>query len=199
VRTWFIRMASIPGVGFDGSPGVDRDVLPGAHDRPERSFGGSPMWPALGGSTSATPANRHVSPDVKGAELVRQTWEALELPGSARDYHCVLQYAVNTLWAARRMEPAVLEPLEVFALLDLSLVEVVPQAASFRGPSTQESFLPIASADRLVLLLEQEGALAEALGIARRLARFGQGGDAVARLSEKIAAFEAEHAGGAVR
>ncbi|SFL67227.1 hypothetical protein SAMN05192584_1245 [Streptomyces pini] len=144
------------------------------------------------------PASRHVPPDADGAELATKVWEALELPGSAMDYHFVLQGAVDRLWSSRRSYPGGLALLEVFALLDLELVEAAPQAVSFDGPPVPGTFVRIASVPRLVSLLEREGAFTEALALARRLARFGQGEDAVTRLSEKIAAWEAEAAGGRV-
>jgi len=195
MHMWFERMAAIPGLGFDGSPGVARSAIPGAYDRPEQSYG-SLTWPTPEGSTSATPASRHVPPDAGGAELATKTWEALELPGSAMDYHFVLQGAVDRLWAARRSNPGGLALLEAFALLDLELSEAAPQAVSFDDSPAPGTFVRITSVPRLVSLLEREGAFTEALALARRLARFGQGEDAVARLSEKIAALEAEAAGG---
>lgn len=54
----------------------------------------------------------------------------------------------------------------------------------------------VTSVSRLIVLLEREGALEEALGVAWRLARFGQGEDAVARLSEKVGALVQEAAVG---
>ncbi|MEV6109179.1 transposase family protein [Streptomyces sp. NPDC051940] len=89
-----------------------RETLPGAGIRPDESYG-SPMWPTAEGSTSATPASRHVPFDARGAELIARVWEALELPGSARDYHFVLQSAVDRLWSTRRAEPEALAALEV--------------------------------------------------------------------------------------
>lgn len=194
VDTWFERMAAIPGMCFSGSPEVVRDAIPGAHDRPDGSYG-SLMWPSRDGSTSATPASRHVPPEASGAQLVARTWEALELPGSAMDYHFILQGAVDRLWASRRSDPSRLELLETFTQLDLALIEAAPQAASFDETPSPTTFVRIVSVPRLVSLLEREGAFAEALELARRLARFGQGEEAVAQLSEKLAALEAEHAG----
>ncbi|MEU9397457.1 hypothetical protein AB0D86_46710 [Streptomyces sp. NPDC048324] len=192
---WFERMAAIPGVRFAGSPGVVRDALAEARVRPEVSYG-SPMWPTTEGSTSATPASRHVPVEASGEDLVARVWEALELPGEAMDYHFVLQGAVDRLWSGRRSYPGGLELLEVFALLDLELMETVPQAVSFDTGSNPTSFVHVTSVPRLIMLLEREGAFGDALGVARRLARFDQGEDAVARLSEKIGALAAEAAVG---
>jgi hypothetical protein len=154
------------------------------------------MWPTDEGTTSATPASRHVPIEASGADLVAQVWEALELPGGAMDYHFVLQGAVDRLWSGRRSYPEGLELLEVFALLDLELMEAAPQAVSFDTGPVPESFVHVTSVSRLIVLLEREGALEEALGVARRLARFGQGEDAVARLSEKAGALVQEAAVG---
>ena len=195
MAAWFERMAAIPGVRFAGSPGVVRERLPGARVRPQAPYG-SPMWPTLEGSTSATPASRHVPMEASGAELIARVWEALELPGSAMDYHFVLQSMVDRLWKARRADPAGLELLEVFALLDLELMEAAPQAVSFDAGPSPASFVRIASVPRLIALLEREGAFAEAFELARRLARFGQGEDAVIRLSEKLGALMAEAGAG---
>lgn len=195
MATWFERMAAIPGVRFTGSPGVVRDSLAEARVRPEVSYG-SPMWPTAEGTTSATPTSRHVPEEASGEDLVARVWEALELPGEPMDYHFVLQGAVNRLWSGRRSYPDGLELLEVFALLDLELMEAAPEAVSFDTGSHPASFVHVASVPRLVMLLEREGAFGEALGVARRLARFNQGEDAVGRLSEKIGALAAEAAVG---
>ncbi|MCD7444764.1 hypothetical protein K4B79_42005 [Streptomyces lincolnensis] len=195
MATWFERMAAIPGVRFAGSPGVVREALDAARVRPEVSYG-SLMWPSAEGSTSATPASRHVPVDVSGTDLVTRVWEALELPGEAMDYHFVLQGAVDRLWSGRRSYPDGLELLEVFALLDLELMEAAPQAVSFDTGPVPASFVHVTSVPRLVMLLEREGALTDALEVARRLTRFDQGEDAVARLSEKLGALVAEAAVG---
>ncbi|MFD9864994.1 hypothetical protein [Streptomyces alboflavus] len=184
-------MAAIPGVRFTGSPSVAREALAEAHVRPQMSYA-SLMWPTAEGSTSATPASRHVPVEASGADLVTRVWEALELPGETMDYHFVLQGAVERLWSGRRSYPVGLELLEVFALLDLELMEAAPQAVSFDTSSVPTSFVHVTSVPRLVMLLEREGAFAAALEVARRLARFEQGEDAVARLSEKIGTLAAE-------
>ncbi|MGW2871631.1 hypothetical protein [Kitasatospora sp. NPDC001225] len=191
MEPWFERMAAIPGLSFTGSPGVVRESLPGANDRPDESYG-SAMWPTPEGSTSATPASRHVPREARGPELAVRVWEALEIPGSAMDYHFVLQHAVSQLWADRRSDPDALELLEVFALLDLELMEADPQAVSFDFTDDEHSFVRVSSVPQLIDLLEREGALSEALGLARRLARFGQGEDLVEQLSGKVTVLASE-------
>ncbi|WP_239919878.1 MULTISPECIES: hypothetical protein [unclassified Streptomyces] len=190
---WVERMAAIPGIAFSGSPGVVRKTLRGAEDRPDERYGQA-MWPTAGGSTSATPASRHVPFEARGAELAARVWEALELPGSAMDYHFVLQAAVDRFWSERRSDPDGLRLVEVFALLDLELMEAAPQAVSFdsHGSAGGATFVRVSSVPRLISLLEREGAFGEALALARRLVRFEQGEDAVTRLLEKTGAFAAE-------
>ncbi|GAA4145662.1 hypothetical protein GCM10022285_50820 [Streptomyces tunisiensis] len=144
-------------------------------------------------STFTTDPSRHVTHDAHGQELIARVWEALELPGSAMDYHFVLQNAVERLWSTRRAHPAALELLEVFALLNLELMEAAPEAVSFEDMEAGK-FVRVTSVPRLIGLLEREGAFVEALAVARRLVRFGQGEDAVARLSEKTGALAAEAA-----
>ncbi|MET8495934.1 hypothetical protein [Streptomyces microflavus] len=179
-------------MAFVGSPGVVRADLPGAAVRPDELYG-TLVWPTSQGHTSATPASQHVPHDASGEELVALTWEALELPGSAMDYHFVLQNAVDRLWGARGSDPAALQLLEVFALLDLELMEAAPQAVSF-DDGDPVSFVRVTSVPRLIGLLEREGAFTEALALAQRLTRFEQGQDMVGRLSEKVGALTAEAA-----
>ncbi|MGW9498170.1 hypothetical protein ACWG5P_28005 [Streptomyces prasinus] len=192
MSSWFERLASVPGMPFGGSPGVVRGALPGVGHRPDESYGIA-MWPTAEGYTSATPASQHVPYDSRGEELVARVWEALELPGSAMDYHFVLQNAVDRLWSTRNADPRALEMLEVFALLDLELMEVAPQAVSFDGIEPM-AFARVSSVPRLIGLLEREGAFTEALAVAKRLTRFGQGEDTMTRLSEKVGALAAEAA-----
>ncbi|MFJ7209725.1 hypothetical protein ACIQWR_40105 [Streptomyces sp. NPDC098789] len=124
--------------------------------------------------------------------LIARVWEALELPGSAMDYHFVLQGAVDHLWAGRQSYPSGLELLEVFAQLDLELMETAPQAVSFDPDVEPITFVRVTSVPRLISLLEREGAFMEALALAQRLARFSQGEDVVARLLDKTRALAAE-------
>ncbi|MFE2361075.1 hypothetical protein [Streptomyces virginiae] len=112
------------------------------------------------------------------------------------DYHFVLQSAVDRLWSDRRSYAAGLEMLEVFAELDLQLMEAAPQAVSFDEDVRPETFVRVTSVPRLISLLEREGAFAEALALARRLAPFRQGEEVVERLLEKTEALAAESAAG---
>ena len=62
MEKWFRRLAEVPGVGYEGSPGVDRTRLPG-HDATPKidryDYDGERReymsWPMKGGSTSVYP------------------------------------------------------------------------------------------------------------------------------------------------
>jgi hypothetical protein len=170
-------MADVPGIQFDGSPGVDRAVLPGVGRRP-RVQGGYMSWPAAdGGSSSASPAHERAYADLSGLsrdDVVRWVWEGLEVPGTASDYHFLLQGAVEQAWSRRREDPAWLHALETFAYLDLALVEAAPHAVTLEGALPAGEFVRIASIERLLTLLEREGALREAGALAHRAQRFGE-------------------------
>lgn len=153
------------------------------------------MWPAAGGATtSASPASRHLGSDVarlRHEDLVRSVWEGLELPGTTPDYHFLLQGAVTELWSRRRREPAGLRMAETFGYLDLALLKAVPRTAWRNDDHPNDGFLRITSLERLVSLLEREGALREALALSRRAQRFG---DLYRRedLEAKVAALDEE-------
>lgn len=170
-------MADVPGIQFDGSPGVNRAALPGVGRRP-RVEGGYMSWPTTdGGTSSASPAHERAFADLAGLsrdDVVRWVWEGLELPGTASDYHFLLQGAVEQAWSRRREDPAWLHVLETFAYLDLALVEAAPQAVSLEGARPAGGFVRITSIERLLTLLEREGAFREAVALANRARRFGE-------------------------
>jgi hypothetical protein len=135
-------------------------------------------WPmADGGASSASPAHERAFADLSGlgrGDLVRWVWEGLELPGKASDYHFLLQGAVDQAWLRRREDPTWLHVLETFANLDLALVEAAPHAVTLEGTLPPGKFVRITSIERLVNLLEREGALRGALALADRARRFGE-------------------------
>jgi hypothetical protein len=55
--------------------------------------------------------------------LIRRCYEALELPGTASDYHFVVTGGFSSLWSVRRNDPALYEEIEKFALIDLQIIE----------------------------------------------------------------------------
>ncbi len=194
LEVWYERMAAIPGVRFGGSPGIDRALLPESRVRPKKGMSYLMWTTADGATTSASPASRHMDSDttrLRLEDLVRSVWEGLELPGTAPDYHFLLQGAVTQLWSRRRKEPAGLRMAETFGYLDLALLEAVPRTAWRNEGDPDGGFLRITSLELLVTLLEREGALREALALSRRAQRFGD----VYRSEEleaKVAALDEE-------
>jgi hypothetical protein len=124
--------------------------------------------------------------------LVQWVWEGLEVPGQPSDYHFLLQGAVTRLWAARASYPVGLQHVEIFAYADLALIEADPQIALVDSARPSQGFLRINSLTILLTLLEQEGAVREALALSRRARRFG-GEDFVRDdLEAKVAALDGE-------
>lgn len=171
---WYARMGDIPGIRFGGSPGVDRARLADAHVRPSIRYGHL-VWPSPPGEPVASPVHRRAYGGLSSldyGDLLRWVWEGLELPGEPADYHFLLQGAVEELWSRRRAHPEGLPFVEVFAYADLALIEAAPESVAVdEAPS--RGFLHIATLDRLLTVLEREGALWEALALSRRAQRFG--------------------------
>jgi hypothetical protein len=193
VGPWYARMADIPGIQFAGSPGVDRASFVEARVRP-RAESGFVLWPSPQGETSASPANRRAFADLARMgrdELSRWVWEGLEVPGEPSDYHFLLQGVVERLWSRRREDPEGLQLAETFAYLDLALVEAAPQAVALNEADLAQGFVHILTLDRLLTLLEREGALREALALSRRAQRFGERYRREA-LEDKVAALDRE-------
>jgi hypothetical protein len=175
LEPWFERMAAVPGIQFSGSPGIDRSTLPGAGLRPVAETGYF-YWPTPDGSTTASPASRRMDTDTPRSnreEIVKTALEAIELPGFARDYHFILQGAAELLWSQRRKDPAGLRDVEMLAFADLALLEAVPHISWRDDNDPSSGFLHVPSVERLLTLLEREGALREALTLSRRVQRFG--------------------------
>lgn len=188
---WYPRMAAIPGIGFTGSPNVDRSTLPGALQVPQtdRDY---LYWSTPDGSTSAAPAHRHrnAAPTGSRSAVVIHTWQGLELPGEPTDYHFLLQGAVDALWQLRGLEPEALDDLETFAQLDLELAEAEPRAVSFDHSAHQ--FVFMTSVARWIAIVEREGAWHEALALAQRANKVGQLLNRTDMLSDRVAALAAE-------
>jgi hypothetical protein len=199
---WYERLGNVPGVTYKGQPAVDRTKLPQHNAKPEvhsYEFDGrvhrSLSWKTREGSTSQSPAAGWRGGDdprkTPSADLLHKVYEALELPGTVADYHFALLGTYDTLWARRKREPQLLPELEQLLLLDVALVEAHPDAISHEMQG--EKFTPhVPAFHLLVSLYEREGFFHDALDIAKRGAGLGQGGDDVERLSERLAAVEAE-------
>jgi hypothetical protein len=182
---WFPRLADIPNVNYAGSPGVNRKRLFGHNATPQiavSTFEGkrreSVWWPSRTGETSASPVTQHVSEstqrtDEPSAVLLQQLREALELPGQPIDYHFAIQSCIEELWKwkRRRAEPALLAEIEQLCWLDIRLVEALPHIIAYEHRGEQQ-YYSITAFHHLIELYEREGFVAEALGVARRAARF---------------------------
>jgi hypothetical protein len=201
---WFRRFGDIPGVDYAGDPRIDRSKLPSHDDVPKvltYEFDGkrqkSLSWPLEGGSGSASPAHRHRSidkGDAPASELLLNMMEGLELPGTASDYHFIIQGCAERLWARRRKEPQVFEIVEGLCWLDIRLIEARPNSISMEL-DTETTFFRVIAFQRLIDLYEREGFLGKALDVATRAVAFQQGDLYAQRLQERIAALEAEDAG----
>jgi hypothetical protein len=123
--------------------------------------------------------------------LVRWVWEGLELPGIPSNYHYLLQDAVRWLWSRRRTAPAGLGFVEVFASLDLSLVEAVPHTVAMDEQDLSRGFARLVAVETWMKLLEAEGTLRDALAVSRRAQRFGESYRRE-ELEAKVAALDTE-------
>lgn len=198
---WFRRLADVPGVGYEGSPGIDRSRLAG-HDAVPKvhvyTFDGkrqeSLWWPAKGGGTSASPVHQlafQTQTEESAQAILRRIHRALELPGEAKDYHFAIQGCIEALWARRRAEPDLLPEIERLCRLNIRLLESRPQIAVFEQ-NGERTYLRALAFEHLISLYEREGFLHEALDVAERAARLGQGEARLQDLRERIARLEAE-------
>lgn len=186
---WFRRLADVPGVGYAGSPGVERTRLPGHDAVPEIEYD-SLFW---NDRTSASPAAEYGFDEDRrsfnSAQVVRHVRETVELPGAPDDYHFVLQDGVAHLWRLRTESPEGLDVLEEFALLDLRLIEAAPWCVQWPDEDGDASFVSLSGIDRLIVLLEREGAHREALAVAERLAVFDNT-NRLERIRERVATLD---------
>jgi len=140
VVDWFRRFGDIPGVTYEPPSGVDRRRLSGHDAVPETQvfdFEGKRRetlrWPAGGGGGSASPAHGRAfgdSRDASTADLLKNVYQGLELPGEPSDYHFLIQGCADELWGRRRQEPKVLGEVEKLCWLDVQLIQARPDAVS---------------------------------------------------------------------
>ena len=199
---WFRRFGEIPGITYESPADVSGRKLPGRDAVPEIHVfelegkrHETLWWPARGGGGSASPAHERAFGDFSGVTtpaLLKNCHEGLELPGEPSDYHFLIQGSANALWARRREEPQFLADMERLCQLDIQLIEAVPGAVQYES-GEGASFYSVAAFSLLINLYEREGALHEALDIAERASRCGQGDDVREQLVERIAMVESEH------
>lgn len=201
---WFPRLADVPTVGYTSHPDVDRQGLPG-HDltpqvdtfdfeaKPDRWL----SWPTAEGSTSQSPASAWCSFDdsrhMSAADVLRRTYEALELPGTASDYHFALLRSYQTLWTRFRDQPPTLLDLEQLFLTDIALVESRSDILQ-PGGDDDKFWASVPAFHYLIQLYEREGYVEDALAIARRGAVLRQGDADVQRLELRVTSLRDETA-----
>jgi hypothetical protein len=205
---WFRRFAAVPGVGYEGNPRGSRtrlarqDEVPEVHvstveGKPEES-----LW--WGGWTSASPAQEwasRIEEDESSEAILQRLYEALELPGEAKDYHFAIQGSHSALWeryAEQRWrrtkdELWVLPVIERLCWLDIRLIEARPEIVTDERDG-ERIYYGVGAFNRLIDLYAAEGFIREALGVAERAARFGQGGLELEHLRQRLARLEAEDA-----
>lgn len=198
---WFRRFGDIAGVSFTKDPSLDPSKLVGYAAVPEQNsydLGGEHheylMWSYGDSMGSGSPAHGRAFSDRANdtsAAVLQNCMEGLELPGEASDYHFLISGAASELWSRRRAEPEVIAEVERLCWLDLQLVEARPDCVTIdQGEGSR--FLGIPAFDMLINLFEREGALYEALDVAERADRFGQGSQQRDELRQRIAAMENE-------
>jgi hypothetical protein len=203
-RNIYNRLADIPGVGYQGHPGVDRQSLPNHDLRPRMStstYGGKQetyaSWDMPNGViTSQSPAAAWASsgsPDASWSDRVTRLYETLELPGSGSDYHLAINSTVDALWDSRRQDPDVLPVLERLCLLDIKLIEAHPEIGQYaNGENSFSLYAP--AFGHLIRLYEREGYVKEALKVAQLGVALGQRPVDAERLEMRLRELEAEDA-----
>lgn len=208
MEKWYPRLADVPKLGYEGSPGVDRTRLPGFNLKPrieryewDGKIRESLSWPMKNGSTSAAPATQLESSPLPGETpartALRHCHEALELPGTLSNYHFIIQGAHEAIWKYRRREPWVVEETERLCWLDLRLIQAHPESITFDEFSKGEvpNYPRVLAFHRLISLYETEGYLREALTVAELAVRFNQLPRELERLEEKVKALDNEAEG----
>lgn len=128
MNKWYTSFAAVPGVVYEPLRAVDCGRIPGVGVSPALSEGFEDleglMWPATDDwLTSASPSLQIELPKGPPEEILMKMSEALETPGSATDYHFVLQRAGTLLWGCRKGSPGIYETIEVISLLNIALLE----------------------------------------------------------------------------
>ena len=156
--------------------------------------------------SSASPATQHHvrtfipyapnQPKLEARALLQNLFEALELPGELDNYHSAILISYRTLWEHRRDDSWVSPTIEKLCLLDIRLLEAYPnflreaQLDLFEDPPSRLLALP--AFEQLIGLYEQEGYLHEAMDVAMRASRMGQGSDLIESVRERFEALQAE-------
>jgi hypothetical protein len=194
---WYRHLADVPGVDYEKPPGLVSESLPGYGATPKvlRYEGGASLWwEDESGGTSESPASAHARSDggrPNAKRIVERLQEALELLGTASDYHFALLSAVESLYGLRFSEPAALDAVERFCLLDIQLIEAKPTAFLYETPEGSETYYGFPTLSRLIMLYSAEGYLREALAVIEKAKRFDQAQQHREKVLARITAVEA--------
>ena len=194
---WYRRFADVPGVAYEKPPGLLPRKLPGYGATPKvlRYEGGASLWWEDGlDGTSQSPASAHAMSDggrPTAERIVDRLQEALELPGTASDYHFALLSAVESLYGLRFSEPTALDAVERFSLLDIQLIEAKPAAFLYETPEGTKKYYSFPTLSRLITLYSTEGYLREALAVIEKAKRFDQAQQHRESILARITAIEA--------
>src|ERR1051326_4060494 len=149
---WYRRFGDIPEISYRTPSEIDPKPLPGYGATPEvhRYETGASLW---WGNTSESPAAAHAGFDRASSSagwIVQRIQEALELPGTASDYHFALAGAAEGLYGRRFNEPTAMSEAERFWLLDVELIEACPNAFVYETSDGTSNYYAFASLSRLV-------------------------------------------------
>lgn len=132
--------------------------------------------------------------ETPSTKVLQDLAKALELPGQPQDYHSTIMNASSLLARRARREPDLLEEIERLYWLDIRLIEACPEAVTIEGtePVHGRRYYEVPAFRSLALMYMKEGAIREALDVARRAARFGQQQELLEELEARIAVLESE-------
>jgi len=194
MRSWYGRLADVPGAGYPGSPDVDRGQLRWANIQPDIhepvTLPGRELasdrdvdrywWEYPDDyATSESPADRHWSgaetSRMRADQVLRRLYEALELPGTLNDYHFIIMAAAGDLELKARADPALFTLVEELCKLDLRIVGVDPELFSYVDAQGERHQYRVPACDILARMYRSEGALREWLAVEEQAAQLSQG------------------------
>jgi hypothetical protein len=199
---WFRRLGDIPDFVYRPQVAVDCDRLRGRKFQPTPDSGpwnrDGLSWPSLDDPNtpgSRAPAEQHLGEvhdtRIPVETVIRRLSEALELPGTARDYHEILARVAGSFWHKRRRpQSGALLALERFALLDVQLFRLLPEVLQEDLARTPP--LPPSSLLSLNELYRSEGFLQEALAAGREAERYTEGRGHAAHIETLLEAWRVE-------
>jgi hypothetical protein len=125
--------------------------------------------------------------------IVQRVPEALELPGTASDYHHLLVFAADSLYKLRFSDPTALSAAERFSWLDVDLIEARPAVLIFETGEGTDKYSNFSTFSTLITLYSTDGYLREALAVAEKGERFDQTEGQREEILRRISAIEAEN------